>query len=586
MRRPVVTVTIRNEQGDVLHSEKRSAFNAGIRASEDAIREIARAAHTTYEADRPSRVGDVYTRRWVSRDGRAIVATIEKEPETAMEARKTSPEPDPVEAAHKAGADYAHEQLAGSYFQDWVWEQMVEAERMRQADPNSVIDASTPAGARKVAKNMLQQLKWDTKRALKESKEFFEGFDEVLQSQSSIDWLADMILDFDKEARERGAPEAREAYGRRGRRSGGDVPRYKRDEEEWQRRRSEYQAKVEPLKTGLVRIVGGDELLRRGIQIPTSGVIVASLSDPRKYNEPVAHFRQYPDFGYGEDGGIGTTYYVEPALVPAGKETRETYDLPRAKQHRKGVDYYETASDAQKVRNHILPQYPEARVVRYELGWAVQLYKSGPYYRRSQRWCAGQRPREAREAGGRCQLAWSRTTQASTATGAKGLFKVESKPDGWYVTLDGGKLGVYAERKGAERAAERFEADESIPARREAAEAPAGKETREAREAKRTPTSTMYQEAQVFINGRFQVGFTFTPSRGPEAAAREVLSLTRDGDIIEVKQGQEVWTYKVAGKGNAKRLVTVRETREAYGRRGHRRGGDDRPVTPYYSRKR
>ena len=114
-------------------------------------------------------------------------------------------------SAHAAGADYAREQLAGSYFQDWVWEQMAEAERMRQADPNSVIDASTPAGARKVAKNMLQQLKWDTKRALKESKEFFEGFDEVLQSQSSIDWLADMILDFDKEAREKTAPEAREA---------------------------------------------------------------------------------------------------------------------------------------------------------------------------------------------------------------------------------------------------------------------------------------------------------------------------------------------------------------------------------------
>ena len=236
-------------------------------------------------------------------------------------ARKTRREPE--HDAHAAGADYAREQLAGAYFQDWVWEQTVEAERMRQADPNSVIDASTPAGARKVAKNMLQQLKWDTKRALKESKEFFEGFDEVLQSQSSIDWLADMILDFDKEARERGAPEAREAYGRRGRRSGGDVPRYKRDEEEWQRRRSEYQAKVEPLKTGLVRIVGGDELLRRGIQIPTNGVIVASLSDPRRQNEPVAHFRRYPGFGYGEDGGLGQTYFVDPAIVPAGKETRE-----------------------------------------------------------------------------------------------------------------------------------------------------------------------------------------------------------------------------------------------------------------------
>ena len=85
---------------------------------------------------------------------------------------------------------------------------MVEAERMRAADPSSVLPLETPADARKVARNMLQQLGWDTKRELKESKEFFEGFDEVLQSQSSIDWLADMILDFDKEAREKTAPEA------------------------------------------------------------------------------------------------------------------------------------------------------------------------------------------------------------------------------------------------------------------------------------------------------------------------------------------------------------------------------------------
>jgi len=438
---------------------------------------------------------------------------------------------------------------------------MVEAERMRQADPNSVIDASTPAGARKVAKNILQQLKWDTKRELSESKEFYEGFEEMLDSQE--EWLAEMVLDFDKEARERGAPEAREAYGRRGRRSGGDVPRYKRDEEEWQRRRSEYQAKVEPLKTGLVRIVGGDELLRRGIQIPTSGVIVASLSDPRKYNEPVAHFRQYPDFGYGEDGGIGTTYYVEPALVPAGKETRETYDLPRAKQHRKGVDYYETASDAQKVRNHILPQYPEARVVRYELGWAVQLYKSGPYYPEPALVPVGA---ETREASGRCQLAWSRTTQASTATGAKGLFKVESKPDGWYVTLDGGKLGVYAERKGAERAAERFEADESIPARREAAETPAGTGTREARRGsrgKKTFEAYALEVEQALVASGVRPG-------------QAAVWTSNHGAFIdkELKDG-------ASANDTAERILeSERESSIPYGRESRR------PVTPYYSRKR
>ena len=215
-----------------------------------------------------------------------------------MARKKRTPENDD----HKRGSDYAAEQISSAYFQDWVWDQMVEAERMRQSDPSSVLPIETKAHALKIARNMFQQLTWDTKREVSESKEFFEGFEEMLDSQK--EWLAEMVLDFNREAREKTAPETREA--------------------------------------------------------------------------------------------------------------------------------------------------------------------------------------------------------------------------------------------------------------------------------KRTPTSTMYQEAQVFINGRFQVGFTFTPSRGPEAAAREVLSLTRDGDTIEVKQGQEVWTYKVTGKGIAKRLVTVRETREAYGRRGHRGGGNDR----------
>jgi hypothetical protein len=202
-----------------------------------------------------------------------------------MARKKRTPENDD----HKRGSDYAAEQIESNHFRDWVYEQMVEAERMRQADPDSVLPLETQNDALKIAKNMLQQLEWDTKRELDESKEFYEGFTEMLKSTNVREYVADLILEAD----------------------------------------------------GMVRP-------------------------------------------------------------------------------------------------------PETR----------------------------------------------------------------------------------------------------------------------AREAKRTPTSTMYQEAQVFINGRFQVGFTFTPSRGPEAAAREVLSLTRDGDTIEVKQGQEVWTYKVTGKGNAKRLVTVQETRE------------------------
>ena len=393
---------------------------------------------------------------------------------------RTRREPDDP---REIGAVYAVDQIESPYFLDWVHEQMAEAERMRQADPNSVLPLETPADTRKVARNMLQQLEWDTKRELnvldhvpgaKDAiapeeivKAFYEGFDEVLRDPFTVKWLADILLETNGEARgstvqeagrrrqppnwmpppaapapeweskprgaervsirketesfsrtgfafrayyEDGTPlniggetydetvravmaawpnttivpasNVREAY--RGRRRYGDsdaVIKHKQYEEEWQRKSAEYRAKVEPLKAGLVKI-NGQDLRSRGLQIPSRDdeILIASLSDPRKGNEPVAHFWQYPGFGYGEDGGLGQTYFVDPAIVPTGKETRETYDLPRAKHHRKGIDYYETAGDAQKVRNHILPQYPEARVVRYELGWAVQLYKSGPYY--------------------------------------------------------------------------------------------------------------------------------------------------------------------------------------------------------------
>jgi hypothetical protein len=80
-----VIVTVRNERGDVLHTETKSAINAGIRASEAAVREIARAEHTHYEGARPTSTKsdgfhvDHYTRRWTSSNGRVAVVTIEVE---------------------------------------------------------------------------------------------------------------------------------------------------------------------------------------------------------------------------------------------------------------------------------------------------------------------------------------------------------------------------------------------------------------------------------------------------------------------------------------------------------------------------
>jgi hypothetical protein len=149
--------------------------------------------------------------------------------------RKPKPrrEPTPAEegaeilvAAEKAGADYAQEQVGSEHFRDWVYDQMVEAEKMRKADPSSVIPLETPADAKRVAKSMLKQLEWDTSKQMEArdvfdlagaagvfgsgsaswvrdtygitasevTKAFFDGFREVLESPSTREWLADEVL--------------------------------------------------------------------------------------------------------------------------------------------------------------------------------------------------------------------------------------------------------------------------------------------------------------------------------------------------------------------------------------------------------
>ena len=44
------------------------------------------------------------------------------------------------------------------------------------------------------------------------------------------------------------------------------------------------------------------------------------------------------------------------------------------------VTYFPTYALAVEVCGRVREYYPEARVVRYARGWAVQYYKSGPYY--------------------------------------------------------------------------------------------------------------------------------------------------------------------------------------------------------------
>jgi hypothetical protein len=135
--------------------------------------------------------------------------------------------------AEAAGAEYAAEQLGapeghgqgGTFFMDWVRSQLIEASRM---DPSTVLPLETEADARVIARNMLKQLEWDTKRDLEpreiadligvdrttheDVKEFFKGFSETLRMNDA--WLAGELLEINRELRsESGVGEAR----RRGR---------------------------------------------------------------------------------------------------------------------------------------------------------------------------------------------------------------------------------------------------------------------------------------------------------------------------------------------------------------------------------
>ena len=96
----------------------------------------------------------------------------------------------------RAGAKYATDQIEGDYFMNWVRDQMAEAGRM---DPSKVLPLETKADAEVIARNMFQQLEWDVKRDLNESRDFFKGFSEYLDRPEVIDWLADEILHIDEE---------------------------------------------------------------------------------------------------------------------------------------------------------------------------------------------------------------------------------------------------------------------------------------------------------------------------------------------------------------------------------------------------
>lgn len=115
--------------------------------------------------------------------------------------------------AEAAGRQYAEQQIESDYFQQWMYEQMVEGDRMRRADPSSVMPLETDADYQKLARNMMQQLYWDTSRDMDpreideltgggSRKEFFDGFRAKLYEPETLKWVAGIVKEMDQHLRQ------------------------------------------------------------------------------------------------------------------------------------------------------------------------------------------------------------------------------------------------------------------------------------------------------------------------------------------------------------------------------------------------
>lgn len=121
-----------------------------------------------------------------------------------------------------AGEQYAYDQISSDHFTDWVSDQIAEASRLPE---DKVLPLETKADALIIAKNMLQQLRWDAKREVTAREierlsgisvsdassavlnAFWEGFQKGLDA--SRDGLADELLELKAQQNPRRASEPR-----------------------------------------------------------------------------------------------------------------------------------------------------------------------------------------------------------------------------------------------------------------------------------------------------------------------------------------------------------------------------------------
>ncbi|HEY9413538.1 MAG TPA: hypothetical protein VIQ30_02160 [Pseudonocardia sp.] len=74
MKRKYYTAAVIDERGAVVAQITRYAMNSAIEATVTMVRDAARNEGTFYHGDRPERIEQVYTRRWVSDTGRVLTA--------------------------------------------------------------------------------------------------------------------------------------------------------------------------------------------------------------------------------------------------------------------------------------------------------------------------------------------------------------------------------------------------------------------------------------------------------------------------------------------------------------------------------
>ena len=105
--------------------------------------------------------------------------------------------PNALEQATAAGTQYAEDQIQSDHFSDWVRDQISEGEQLRRRGEDVIDDTD------QIARNMLQQLKWDIMRDLDVPREFAgndeavqayaQGIRNVLEGESARTWLSEEI---------------------------------------------------------------------------------------------------------------------------------------------------------------------------------------------------------------------------------------------------------------------------------------------------------------------------------------------------------------------------------------------------------